>query len=63
MVAVSLRENEKTFIREMNAYINELRRKQECSKKEAKREARTALIRTGVLTVEGKEKDKIVTWE
>lgn len=60
---VSLRESEEVFIREMNSYIEVLRKQQQLSKNTARKNARIALIRTGVLTEDGKEKEKIVTWE
>lgn len=60
---VSLRESEEVFIREMNSYIEVLKKQQLLSKKTARKNARIALIRTGVLTEDGKEKEKIVTWE
>lgn len=60
---VSLRESEETFIREMRSYVVTLKQQQKESRYLARKEAKSALIRTGVLTEEGKEKEKIVTWE
>lgn len=60
---VSLRESEETFIREMRSYVMTLKQQQKKSEYLARKEAKSALIRTGVLTEEGKEKEKIVTWE
>ena len=60
---VSLRESEEVFIREMNSYIEVLKKQQQLSKAIARKNAKIALIRTGVLTEDGKEKEKIVTWE
>ncbi|OUP25324.1 hypothetical protein B5F27_15990 [Faecalibacterium sp. An192] len=60
---VSLRESEETFIREMRSYVMTLKQQQKKSGYLARKEAKSALIRTGVLTEEGKEKEKIVTWE
>lgn len=56
---VSLRESEEVFIKEMTSYIEVLKKQKKLSKTDAK----IALIRTGVLTEDGKEKEKIVTWE
>ena len=60
---VSLRESEEVFIREMNSHIEVLKKQQQLSKAIARKNAKIALIRTGVLTEDGKEKEKIVTWE
>ena len=56
---VSLRESEEVFIKEMTSYIEVLKKQKKLSKTDAK----IALIRTGVLTEDGKEKEKIVIWE
>jgi len=58
-----LREDEKTFMEAISLYIEELQKQIEHDPKAAKREAREALIRTGVLTSKGKNKDVIVSWE
>lgn len=63
VTTVSLRESEEVFIREMIAYVEKLKLQQKNCKHEARREAKVALIRTGVLTEDGKAKEKIVTWE
>ena len=46
---VSLRESEEVFIREMNSYIEVLKKQQQLSKAIARKNAKIALIRTGVL--------------
>ena len=60
---VSLRESEEVFVREMSHYVTTLKLQQQKSRYRAQEEAKSALIRTGVLTEEGEEKEKIVTWE
>lgn len=48
---------------EMKKYIQELMAQGEKRPGQAKKEAIEALRRTGVLTEDGEEKEKIVSWE
>lgn len=51
-----------SYIIELRQFVNGLKM-QSPSDPVAKREAKEALIRTGVLTKKGKKKKKIVSWE
>lgn len=61
--AVLLREDETVYIREMDLYIAKLRKQLDSSKIKAREDARQALLRTGVITNDGKTKENIVSWE
>lgn len=61
--AVKLRRNDEDVARLMELYIATLKKEAERDPKLARRRAKRALIRTGVLTPDGKPKKKIVSWE
>lgn len=61
--AVKLRAAEVEFIKEMDNYVLRLKKQQIESSENAYNEAKSALLRTGVITKSGKTKKKIVSWE
>lgn len=61
--ATKLIEDEMVFAQEMQRYIEKLEKQSRECTKEAKKDARAALERTGVITKSGKTKKKIVSWE
>ena len=61
--AVKLREADTEIIGKMDCYITKLRKQQQEVPDAAYREAKKALIRTGVATKQGNTKPKIVSWE
>lgn len=58
--AVLLQEKQRKYLEEMDSFIAQL---QKDASQEAKEEAVLALKRTGVITKNGKQKKKIVSWE
>lgn len=60
--AAKIYEDERSFARGMDIYINELRQRWEASPETAYREASESLRRSGVADENGKIKDKIVSW-
>ena len=58
--AVKLQQSDKEYIEGMKRYLEELKQQ---PPEQAKDEAKKALIRTGVLTRNGKPKKTIVSWE
>lgn len=58
--AMRLQADERDFIHGMTAYIKKLKA---LAPEEAQKDAKEALIRTGVLTKDGKIKKSIVSWE
>ena len=61
--AVKLRAAEVKFINEMDNYVLKLKKQRLESRDTAYKEAKTALLRTGVVTKSGKPKKRIVSWE
>lgn len=55
--------NEAVISRAMQLYIDEIKREAIQNPELARKKAKMALIRTGVLTPDGKPKKKIVSWE
>ena len=53
--------NETEFLKDVKTHLLELKKLSRTNHKEAMKEARDALIRTGVLTKTGKPKKQIVT--
>ena len=49
------------FAKELKEYVGQLKERYAGDPEKAKSEARSALIRTGVLTPDGKPKESIVT--
>ncbi len=60
--AVKYLTQEDPLTSEMKVYIQELLERESKEPEEVRKEAIEALKRTGVLTKDGKRKDKIVTW-
>lgn len=61
--AAKLRDDEYTFAVEFRDYIESLICRRDQSNEAFFFESKEALVRTGVLSLDGKAKDKIVTWE
>lgn len=61
--AVRLQAADLRFLADMDAYLQKLKQQQSDSPKQACKEAKDALYRTGVTTKKGKLKKKIVSWE
>lgn len=61
--AVKLRASESKYLDELEAYIVKLKGMKHNSADDAYREAKEALLRTGVVTKSGRIKKKIVSWE
>lgn len=61
--AFKLRAAEVEFIKEMDDFVVKLKKQQVESSETAYIEAKSALLRTGVVTKSGKTKKRIVTWE
>lgn len=59
-MTATIRQNDLEIIEGMKKYIEYLKK---LPKEEAKIKAKEALIRTGVLTEDGEEKESIVSWE
>lgn len=62
-LAAELRRNDEKYIREMQQYVERLKAQGGEDRTTASKDARNALVRTGVLTQNGRAKKKIVTWE
>lgn len=58
--AIRFQNDDQKMIQEMAAYIKKLKAQ---PRETAKKEAKEALIRTGITTKDGKLKDSIVSWE
>lgn len=61
--AVKLHASEGKYLDEMETYIVKLKNMRHDSTEDAYKEAKKALLRTGVVTRSGKIKEKIVSWE
>ena len=61
--AVKLRKEEYAFAIEFKEYVDSITCRQKQSRESYFIEAREALVRTGVISVDGKAKEKIVSWE
>ncbi len=61
--AIKLRACEGKYLDELETYIVKLKDMKHDSTEEAYKEAKKALLRTGVVTRSGKIKKKIVSWE
>ena len=61
--AIKLIDDERVFVKEMELYVQKLKKQSENSKKQAQLDAKIALKKTGVINRNGKVKKKIVSWE
>lgn len=61
--AVKIINDERIYAQKMKAYVEKLEEQAKCSKEDAKKEAKEALIATGVINENGSSKTKIVSWE
>lgn len=51
------------YVEAMDYFITKLKKQKEISINSARKDAKEALIRTGVATKNGKTKNKIVSWD
>lgn len=61
--AVKIINDERIYAQQMKAYVEKLEEQAKYSKEDAKKEAKEALIATGVINENGSSKTKIVSWE
>ena len=61
--AVKIINDERIYAQQMRAYVEKLEEQAKHSKEDAKKEAKKALIATGVINENGSSKTKIVSWE
>ena len=63
ITAAKLQEPDLMLIKDMESFIEKLKKQQQNSQEDAYKDAKQALYRTGVISKNGKTKKKIVTWE
>ncbi len=61
--ATKIRKDEYEYAAQMKEYVDSLKKQMVQNPIQAKKEAKSALVRTGVLNSNGKTKKKIVSWE
>lgn len=61
--AMKIRRDEFEYATQMRGYVDNLRKQVAQNPAQAKKDARSALVRTGVLSSNGRIKKKIVSWE
>lgn len=61
--AMKIRRDEFEYAAQMRGYVDRLRKQVAQNPTQAKKDARSALVRTGVLSSNGRSKKKIVSWE
>ena len=62
-MSTSQKQYEERYLKDMKDYVNALKKRMKDSDNKTYEEAKDALIRTGVMTKNGRPKKKIVNWE